>query len=59
MCEAESGKRYWVRSHYKFLRKGDVFRILFGDGTDSGVLLAKSDPYINEKTKEWMVDIAT
>ena len=46
----------FLRSHTKWLRKGDTFKMFFGDGTDVE-LVALSDPYIDQRSKEWSVDI--
>ena len=38
----------WVRSHIKFLRSGDVFKI-----PDAGEFMAVSGPYFNPALKEF------
>jgi hypothetical protein len=41
-------KGQWIRSHIKFLRGGDVFKI-----PEAGEFLAVSDPYFNPSLKEY------
>jgi len=43
-----SVKGQWIRSHIKFLRGGDVFKI-----PEAGEFLAVSDPYFNPALKEF------
>jgi hypothetical protein len=49
------GNQY-LPTHAKFLRKGDDFRMFFGDGTNVD-LTALSDPFIDPKSGEWSVKI--
>lgn len=59
LCLSESGKKHWIRTRFRFLRKGDLCKILYKeDSTDSGILLVKSDPY-KDKDNDWIVDVAT
>jgi len=46
----------YLPTHVKFLRKGDSFRMFFGDGTDVD-LVALTNPFIDPKNGEWTVDI--
>lgn len=53
--EKKIGSQY-IRSHTKFLRKGDEFRMHFSDNTHVD-LVAESNPYYDTKASEWVVDI--
>ncbi len=59
LCLSKSGKKHWIRTCFRFLREGDLCKILYKeDNTDSGILLVKSDPY-KDKDGDWTVDVAT
>lgn len=53
--EKKVGNKH-LRSHIRFLRKGDDFKMYFIDGTNAK-LTALSDPYFSVKAKEWTIDI--
>lgn len=46
----------WLPTGIRWIRKGDIWKIVYQDGTDV-VLTAASDSYIKESNGEWDVKV--